>query len=269
MLVLGIRSQRVDDYRGCYRVWLWATAALAWLSLDAATGLHDALGLAVTFAAGQQPPTASLIAGSTMTWLAIYALVLGGLGIRLAIEVWPSLPSFGGLLLAGLLYLCAGLMQLQMLAVGTPLVQAVTGSSVTLLAHLALTASIALYARHVYLDASGRLKVHIDPDKRIKKTKSRARLKVVKDKTEPAQPADTSAAKPAAAKPAEAGRFGAAASGAKPGAAISKAALTAPPYDSEDDEDDDADDYGGEKLSRSERRRLKKLARQSNQRRAA
>ena len=33
-------------------IWLWTAAALAWLSLDAATGMHDALGLAVTLLAG-------------------------------------------------------------------------------------------------------------------------------------------------------------------------------------------------------------------------
>src|SRR5204863_398638 len=37
-IVFAIRAHRVDDYRGRYRVWLWTTAALAWLSLDEATG---------------------------------------------------------------------------------------------------------------------------------------------------------------------------------------------------------------------------------------
>lgn len=271
LLTLAIRVHRVDDYRGRYRVWLWATAALGWLSLDAATGLHDALGLAITFAAGQPAATATLAATSTMTWLAIYGLVLGTLGIRLAIEIWPSLASFAALLIAGLLYLCGGLMQLGMLAIGTPLAQTVTESTVALVAHLALTASISLYARHVYLDATGRLKVHIDPDRRRARPKSRAKLKVVKeDKPEASDtPAEKPAQRPAAAaKAPEPNRFGAAGvSGGKPGASISKSSLSAPQY--EDDDDDDASDYGGEKLSKSERRRLKKLARQSNQRRAA
>jgi len=272
LLTFTIRAHRVDDYRGRYRVWLWTTAALVWLSLDAATGLHDALGLAITFAAGQPAASASLAATTTMTWLAIYSIVLGTLGIRLSIEVWPSLPSFAALLIAGLLYLCGGLMQLEMLTARTPLAQAVAESTVTLIAHLALTASIGLYARHVYLDATGRLKVYIDPDRKRLKSKSRAKLKVVKDDKldSSEQPAEKSAQRPAAsAKPTEPARFSAAASNSsKPGASISKSSLSSPQYDSDDDEDD-ASDYGGERLSKSERRRLKKLARQGNQRRAA
>src|SRR5215204_363854 len=47
LAVYGIRSHRVDDYRGRYRIWLWIAAALAWASVDVATGLHDALGAGV------------------------------------------------------------------------------------------------------------------------------------------------------------------------------------------------------------------------------
>lgn len=272
LLVFAIRTHRVDDYRGRYRVWLWTTAALGWLSLDAATGIHDALGLAITMAAGKQVLTGTLAAGCTMTWLAVYGLLLGALGIRLAMEVWPSLPSFGLLLLAGLLYLCGGLIQLEMLPTATPLGQSVAESTVAMLAHLALVASIGFYARHVFLDASGRLKVHIDPDKKkAAKVKSRARLKVVKeDKAESDQPVEKPTLKPAAApssKPAEPAKFGApAGTTAKSGATLSK---SQPAYDDEDDEDEDESEFGGEKLSKSERKRLKKLARQTPQRRAA
>jgi hypothetical protein len=266
LLVFAIRVHRVDDYRGRYRVWLWATAALAWLSLDAATGIHDALGLAITLV-GKPAPSASLAAACTATWLGLYGLILGALGIRLAIEIWPSLPSIGALLLAGCLYLSAGLLQLGMLTAATPLGQSVAESTVAMLAHLALTSAVGLYARHVYLDASGRLKVHIDPDKkRSAKAKSRAKLKVVKEDKSfgtDAQP-EPAAKRVPAAQPAEPVKFGAAAGAPKSGASI---AASQSAYDDEDD--DDEGDYGGEKLSKSERRRLKKLARQGSQRRAA
>jgi len=263
LVVFAIRAHRVDDYRGRYRVWLWAAAALGWLSIDAATGIHDVVGLAAVLAAGQ-PAVPDSVA---MAWLAIYALALGALGIRLAIEVWPSLPSFGTLLFAGLLYLVCGLMQLGMNWSATPLGQSVAVSTVALLAHLALATTIGLYARHVYLDATGRLKVHIDPDKkRGVKAKSRAKLKVVKeDKTDSSSPVPKPALAPTA-KSGEPARFGSSSTGSKP-ASISKSSLSAPL--DEDDDDEDASDYGGERLSRTERRRLKKLARQGGQRRAA
>src|SRR5262245_46827096 len=270
LIVFSIRAHRVDDYSGQYRVWLWSAAALGWLSLDAATGVHDAVGLALDLAAGKQLLHGTLAASCTATWLALYGLVLGTLLIRLAIEVWPSLPSFGALLISALLYLLSGLFRLHMLAVANPLVAVVLDSTITLVAHFLLATAVGLFARHVYLDADGRLKVHIDPDKKRSKSKRKGKLKVVKAER-PSQP-EAQPAKPnvsAAAKPAEPIRFGAPANPANPsakaGAVISKASISSLEYDDDIDEDDD--EYGGERLSKSERRRLKKLARQ--QRRAA
>jgi hypothetical protein len=263
IVVFGIRSHRVDDYRGRYRIWLWTAAALAWLSLDAATGIHDALGLALTLVTGQKVVTTSLAAGCRLTWIAVYALVLGTLGMRLVFELWSSRLSLTALVLAGFLYLNAALLQLEMLKSPATLIAGVAESTIILLAHFSLLAAIGFYARHVLLDATGRLKVHIDPDRKGKS--KRAKLKVVKsDVGQAALPAKT------AAKPPEPARFGSSpsanASAAKPGAAITKSSISSP--DEDDDEDEDDNSYGSN-LSKSERRRLKKLARREQQRRAA
>jgi hypothetical protein len=258
VVVFGIRAHRVDDYRGRYRIWLWTAAALGWLSLDAATSIHDSLGLGVTLLAGKQVLTASLAAGCTITWIAIYALVFGTLAIRLGVELWPSRLSFAALLVACVLYACGALFQLDMLSAPVSIIAGVFESTITMLAHLSLLASIGLYARHVYLDATGRLKVHIDVDRRAKP--KRAKLKIVKaEKPEP---------KPAPASKPEPAKFGVAATSAtsaKPGAAISKSTVSS----SHDEDEEDDDEYGSDNLSKSERRRLKKLARREGQRRAA
>jgi hypothetical protein len=256
IVVFGIRAHRVDDYRGRYRIWLWTAATLVWLSLDAATGIHDALGLSLTLLAGKQVFTGSLAAGCTLTWICVYALVLGTLGLRLAVEIWSSPLSFTALLIAGLLYLCGALLELEMLAAPASMVAGATESTVIMLAHLSLLAAVGLYARHVYLDATGRLKVHIDPDRKGRSRK--AKLKVVK-----AEKSEAKAASPN--KPTEPVRFGAApaTNASKPGASISKSTIS--PSQEDDDEDDE---YGSDNLSKSERRRLKKLARRE-QRRAA
>ena len=93
VVVFGIRAHRVDDYRGRYRIWLWTAAALLWLSLDAATGIHDALGLSLTLLAGKQVFTASLAAGCTLTWICVYGLIFGMLGLRLAVPGAGSQPA--------------------------------------------------------------------------------------------------------------------------------------------------------------------------------
>jgi len=125
-----------------------------------------------------------------------------------------------------------------------------------MLAHLSLMTAIGLYARHIYLDATGRLKVHIDPDR---KNKKKARLKIVKE----SKPRTAAAEQPAKAEPA---KFGSPSAGtSKPAVSITKSTVSS----HVDDEDEDDDEYGHDNLSRSERRRLKKLARRDQQRRAA
>jgi hypothetical protein len=256
LLVLGIRAHRVDDYRGRYRVWLWTAAALAWLSLDAATGVHDALGFGLTNLAGTPAPSATHSATITLTWIAAYALVFGTLGLRLAIELWPSKVSFAALVVAVLLYGYRGLVQLEVVASPIWMAAGLVESTALMLAHVWLLGAVGIYARHVYLDATGRLKVHIDPDR--KKKARKAKLKVVKADKPEAKPATDSAKVGQPAKPSAAPSV----STPKSVVSITRGSLTSP------DDDDEDEDESYSDMSKSERRRLKKLARRE-QRRAA
>jgi hypothetical protein len=190
--------------------------------------------------------------------------LLGGLALRLAFEIRFSLLSLVSLLVAGGLYVYAGLLQLEVTPTPVVLAPGVVQTATVLVANLALLSTVGFFARHVYLDAKGRLKVHIDPAARSKS--KRAKLKVVKsEKANDAGKAGqaSSALKPAA-KPAEPAKFGSATGADKPGASISKSSVNSQ-AEGYEDEDEDSYDSG---LSKSERRRLKKLARRE-QRRAA
>jgi hypothetical protein len=244
LVVFGIRCHRVDDYSGHYRIWLWTAAALAWLCLDAATQIHEAVGVAVTLIAGSQASTASLAATCTITWIAMYALIFGALAMRVAFEVRASWLSATALVIAAGLYAGASLLELEMLVVPRTMTEGVVESSIAMLAHLSLLTSIGLYARHIYLDATGRLKVHIDPDR---KNKKKARLKVVKE----TKPRIADAEQPG--KPESAKFDSSTAAPSKPAVTISKGAVSS----HFEEEDGDDDEYGHDNLSRSERRRLK------------
>jgi hypothetical protein len=247
LVIYGVRVHRVDDYRGRYRIWLWTAAGLAWLSIDAATGLHDGLGLLLARLGGNPLRAVAgdaITATNSLTWIGLYGLVFGPLAIRLGMEIWQSLLCFAIFMLSVVLYVGSGLMHVDWLVITDPMRASVVESSAALLAHLALAAAVGLYARHVYLDAEGRLKVFIDPDKKKPKPKNRAKLKVVKDEKTENQSLDHPAM---------------AASAAKPSHSSSE----------DDDSEEDDDSYGDQRLSKSERRRLKKLARREAQRRAA
>jgi len=255
-LIFGIRSHRVDDYRGRYRVWLTAGAALLWLSLDAATGIHKAVGMALYYLVKRGPwdqiPAEALAAGCTYAWLIVYAIVFGVLGLRLALEIWPSRLSSLALVCAGALYVTTALLELNLLHAPATLPAGAANSTAILLAHFSLLTAIAFFARHVLLDAGGRLKVYIDPHRKAKAKK--------------AKPAKARAAAQQAPTPSSTKSIPTSAPATS--AAAAKPALAAAYHEEDDEEDDDLDDARYEGLSRSERRRMKKLARRE-QRRAA
>jgi hypothetical protein len=256
-----IRCHREDDYRGRYRVWLSAVAALLWASLDAATGIHATIGGILALGANR-PELAGL------AWLGLYLTVFGAMGIRLAIETWHSVGSFATLSLAALLYLAAGMMAVGWLPLPGLMLATVIGTTLTMLAHVALISGLAIYARHVHLDAQGKLPLRLQAQSSRPKKKSRPKpLVAAADryaKPEAASPA--AAAKPTDAIGADASLRAASvgASAARPGPLASRVAA-AGNVDDEDEGDEDAD--VPQHLSKAERRRLKRLMRQ--QRRAA
>lgn len=260
-LVFSIRCHRVDDYRGRYRVWLWSIAALLWGSLDAGTGIHESIGGAMAYAASA-PQLADVC------WLSLYLVVFGALAIRLGIETWHAVGSFSTLSIAAVLYLVAGMTAVGWLPLPGYVVANVLGTSLTMLAHVTLLAGLVLYARHVHLDAQGKLPLRLQTQGPKPKRKSRAKLAVVSSDEEKELAKEK---KPAAKTSSGAASGGTATSasspqpGARPGPLAAKVAATV--SHDEDDDEGEAGDDGDEPLSKSERRRLKKMMRQ--QRRAA
>lgn len=263
--LLSIRVHRIDDYRGRYRVWWWVAAAMLWGSIDSATGLHDALGEALQLLAGDAMP-----GGGKLLWIGIYGLVFGTLATRAAFEIWSSLLTIAPMTCAGLLYCACIGVQLEMLPpLGDAVLTNVVSSSLAMLAHVSLVFGVVLYARHVHLDAQGRLLVNAEP-KSKKKSKSKTKLAVVADGDEKAEKKTTAKKdeKKEAPAPAAGGlKFG---SSSTPQASASigpKANSSSSRQDDHDEEDEDDESS----MSRAERRRLKKLARREAQqgRRAA
>jgi hypothetical protein len=280
--LLSIRAHRVDDYKGRYRVWWWIAAALVWGSVDTATGLHDAIGHGIQLLAGDTMPS-----GPRLVWVGLYGLIFGTLATRAAFEIWSSALAIVGSSLAALLYFACIAFQLEMTPpLNDVVLTTVVRSSIELLAHVALVSSVLLYARHVHLDAQGRLLVSADGAKPKKKSKSKAKLSVVSDdekaeKKTPAkdaakdkkEPDKKEAVAPAAAKPAAATglKFGSSASPTASASIGGKVTSTTTNKHVDDDDDDDEDEDEDDSMSKSERRRLKKLARREAQqgRRAA
>lgn len=281
--MLSIRAHRVDDYRGRYRVWWWVAAALAWASLDTATGLHDSVGQGIQLLAGD-----SLAGGRTILWVALYGVIFGTLALRASLEIWASLPAVVAGSCAALLYFASIAVQLQMAPLpGGHVLHVVIGSSLLMLAHVSLVSCVLCYARHVHFDAQGRLMVTVDTTTKKKKPKSKAKLAVVSDDEADKKPApaakkdqdkkeaekkepekkEAAATKPAPPTAASSLKFGSS-SAPTASASISNKTNSSPAKYEDDEDEEDADDDLGTK---ADKRRLKKLAKREaqQQRRAA
>ena len=66
VFIYSTRRHRLDDYRGRYRVWLWAALACLLLSINSITGIHAVLAATVARCVGW-----TALPGHAVWWLAV------------------------------------------------------------------------------------------------------------------------------------------------------------------------------------------------------
>lgn len=167
-LIYLIRRHKMDDYRGRYRLWLWAAAGLVLASINAVAGLHGAFDALVVHLAGR-----ALLAHAAGWSLIGISLVGSVLGLRMLFDMWRSRGSSAAFLLAGMTYAgAAALVVLRPLPAGAMFTTMLTSLTLSV-AHLMLALALLVYARRVLLEARGVLKVK----KKVPKAKPQAKQK--------------------------------------------------------------------------------------------
>jgi hypothetical protein len=254
--IYRLRRHKVDDYRGRYRMWVWVPAVLSLMAMCTASGLHrDAISWLNQWTEGVGAVPASLFAplALCLAWTLIC--------LRLGVEIRSSRGALLLLALGTICYFAVALLQvLRPLPTG-PLVQVMLHSSLGYLGHLGVGMAVATYGRYVYLDAQGRLSHR---SKRTVAAKESAEGQADAGATAKAEPRQSSAAKTSGETAAAAEEPRSAA--AKEPGAPRVAGSVKPSQDNDYEADDGLDE---EKLSKSERRRLRKQKRRDQQRRAA
>jgi hypothetical protein len=248
LLVYSIRRHRIDDYRGRYRIWLAAAAACVLASADSVVGLHDALAQTLSHHTGW----AALRAGA-IWWLAIAGLPLSWIAVRVLVDIKECRVA-AALLLAGIAgCVAAGASFLGLIPASDLRIETLTTGAASLVGNWLLLAGVASYARFVVLDVQGLVPVVRRTVKPAKSIKSTARA------AKPASPSSKLATSIFAA----AGRQRPATlSDLPPAKSPASAAEWTDGRRAERDEyDEDSDDEGSDdhKLSKSQRKRLRKL----------
>jgi len=149
VLAYSLRRHKSDDYRGRYRVWLWAAGAALWLSADATAGLHQLVNAGTGDLLGSSGPH---------WWLVSYAPLLGGLVAWLVLDVRHSRMStaLASTAAVGIAAAAAASFGWLDAALGAESAATLVVSS-SLAGQVLVAAAVLAYVRHVLLDVQGLL----------------------------------------------------------------------------------------------------------------
>jgi len=151
-VVHSVRRHRSDDYRGHYRVWIWATLCWSLLSIEQVANLREGLGQMLARLTGTP-----IYGDGSLWWIIVYAFFVGAIGTRLLVDMVPCYSSAAALLAAAA---CACLSVACRFGwvcpeVGAPHVMVAAGWQ--LAGSFLILAAMVLHGRHVILDAAGLL----------------------------------------------------------------------------------------------------------------
>ena len=243
LLIYSIRRHKLDDYRGHYR-WWWV-AGLAWLvmSIDATAGIHDLFSVTMTRLTGHAAP-----AGGQIWWIGCWGLLLAATTVRLLLDMRQCRSALLMTVLALALWSAGVAFQLNALQMGgVPI--GLAAETLKLTGHLMLLLGVTLYARHVVLHAQGLLPTR-NQKPRKERTKKEAKPAV---SAQAAKLEESQKTSPSMNKPHGSGNS------PVPTPHVSFAASTADPDLGDDLSDDDDDsDTRNRKLTKAERKRLRK-----------
>ncbi len=271
-LIYTLRRHRIDDYRGRYRIWIWATLGFLLLAVNQTADVDDLLGEVVDLAAR--------CAGVSSPWIwpGLCATVWLACVARLSFELCRSRS---GLLIGwlGAIAWLASTNAFGLLDLESPTLTIMLAVGLKLFGQLTILAAHTAYARYVLLDAHGLLPARgaAEPSGTRRRRKrgeaaadEEAQSGETTKSTAPArtdldppliaarQSATTAPSRSEADRPVTA-------SFARP--AATAAASSSQPSDSDGDEDDD-DAAANRGLTRAERKRLRR-ERKLDQRRTA
>ena len=153
LVVFSLRKHRADDYHGRYRVWLYA--ALCWfvMAVDESASLHEGFKEMMTGLTGERG-----FGDGSIWWVGAYALLLGVVGVRLLLDMRECLTSTALLVLAGGCYAAAVVTQLNFILPDSGAQGVMLEEGLEMAGNLWLLLAMAVHVRHVVLEVEGVVK---------------------------------------------------------------------------------------------------------------
>ncbi len=150
VLVYSIRRHKVDDYRGRYRIWLWAALCCMVMSLDKTAGLHEGFKEMMALVSGTR-----VFGDGSIWWIVPYFFLLGAIGTRLLVDMRRCVLSSTVLVGTAVCYGVGVASRFGWLVpVGSEHAVMLKGGA-EMFGDLLLVLAMGLHARYVTLDAQG------------------------------------------------------------------------------------------------------------------
>ncbi len=152
VLVFSVRRYKIDDYHGHYHVWLWASLCWLYMSVEQTTCLREAIADLLIAVTG-----ARLFADGAAWWMILYAFLIGGVGMRLLIDMRSCALSSTALVAAAACYALVLLSKFGLLRDfywGDPVL---LRHGAVMMGNLLVLMAMLLHGRHVIIDALGLL----------------------------------------------------------------------------------------------------------------
>jgi hypothetical protein len=152
VLVFTVRRHREDDYPGRYRVWLWAAACCLVLSIDETSSLHEGFKEMMVVVTGTR-----VFGDGSIWWVVAYGFLLGAVGTRLLVDMRECWLSTAAFVATGACYAVAVVAQLGWILPESGARGVMLEEGAEMVGNLMLLMAMGLHARHVILDAEGLL----------------------------------------------------------------------------------------------------------------
>lgn len=188
LVIYSVRRHRKDDYHGRYRLWLWAAALWALMSIDEGASLHEGFTELASHFSGE------LRFGRALWWVAAYGLLFAGIGTRLFLEMRSCRLSSTSLVAAVGCFVAAVVAKTRVVPALTGHYALMTEEGCEMLGDVLLLFSMAAHARYTILDAQGAIVRKAKKAKAAKQEKpvSADAKKEPASKSQPAAPAKRS-----------------------------------------------------------------------------
>ena len=152
VLVYTIRRHKTDDYRGYYRIWLWAAMCWFLMGIDEASSLHEGFKEMMIYLTGTP-----VYGDGSLWWVVPYFFLLGAVGSRLLLDMLACRLSSAALVACAGCYVLAVVAHFGWILPQNGAKGVMLEEGAEMIGNLMLLLAMGLHARHVILDAEGLL----------------------------------------------------------------------------------------------------------------